>query len=757
MSIVLALAAPSLASDALPTPASPVEYCDGAPAATAPQGSETVAATAAKADAQMAAEGGADAALRLLLAQPVDWAVASAADRAHYCLAAGRAMRLATAGSQVRSQQFLGEALTLAAGAGNDPLAAQAAWQLALALAGGRPPAMTTRRRSAEGSEQPFTLADVPGCGLVRDELARADVPRALVDAAFACAVERARMAGDRQLAARAGLRLARLRAGGDNALEPALSALAGLGETRSGADELALARELILLALDLGGRNDPRLVAAAARWQTTIAADPDQTAAATAIAGRMATGERQAALLRRAVFLESQKAAPLDLPRYLLMLADAVPAEAPVQIAAAYRALERVRPLQPAVDPLTEESLFDTRTRPIFERAIGSTLTGASDDAATIDQVQHIAEAYRSAELQNVLGSECVPPRSPVSPAELMPGEVLLYPLILDDRIELIYATGDDRGGKVRRYHRMAPNYAVNRATIARLSQQMTASLSGVTDDWRMPARALYDVLIAPIQSLLKEDGTLIVVPDGPLRRVSLAALIAPDGRPLIERTRLAVVPALSFAEPGRADARPLIVAASLEKEIDLPVGRFARLDGTAAEAAIAATSHRTLLADFTRAQLAAALARQPASVLHLATHAAFNGRSERSFIVANGETIALPELRAMLSANQLRGEALDLLVLSACETAVGDDDQAMGLASAAVEAGARSALASLWEVSDRGTLALMTGFYEHYRTGAGHAAALRAAQLALLRSTDPDLADPGVWSAFTLVGSWR
>lgn len=695
--------------------------------------------------------GGADDALALLLSSTPAWGSADSSAQARYCLAAGRAMRLASRGSQQRSQQFLAKALALAAHAGDDQLAADAAWQLALALAGGRAPAARGKRSVASGER--IELDSVAGCSLSDATLALSEIRRNVIEDAFACAVQRATIAGDADLHARAALRLARLRGSGPDALEPVLAALTDPGQ---GDHSLDLARELIFLALDLGGEGDPRLATAASRWQAMVAGDPARVAEAAAMAGRL-RGSEGTAQLRQAVFLESQKAAPLDLPRYMLMLAGADPQHADQHIAGAYDALERVRPLQPAVDPLTEESVFHVRMRPVFERAIGATLKAAVQDAAGINRAQIIAEAYRSAELQDVLGSECVPARSPVQPADLLPGEVLLYPLLLDDRIELIYATGDDQAGGARRFRRMPANHAVNRATIAQLSQQMTASLSGTSDDWEGASRALYDALIAPVADLLGEDGTLIVVPDGPLRRVSLAALTAPDGRYLVQQTGLAVVPALSFAEPGREARQPVIVAASLEREIDLPIGRFGRLSGTATEAELAAGLRGVLLRDFTREDLADALVSHPASVLHLATHAAFNGRSERSFVVANGETIALPELREMLAANRLRGEVLDLLVLSACETAVGDDDQAMGLASAAVEAGAESALASLWEVSDSGTLALMDAFYDVYHEGAGRSEALRNAQLALIASDDPALADPGVWSAFTLVGSWR
>jgi len=190
----------------------------------------------------------------------------------------------------------------------------------------------------------------------------------------------------------------------------------------------------------------------------------------------------------------------------------------------------------------------------------------------------------------------------------------------------------------------------------------------------------------------------------------------------------------------------------------MNLPVGFFSELAGTGEEARIAvqyATSGQAL-PDFTKADLAAALDGRRIDVLHLATHAAFNGRSDRAFIVANGEVIRLAELREMIESSRTRGDILDLIILSACETAVGDDEGSMGLAGAAVQAGARSVIGSLWQVSDTGTAELMSQFYRRYSAGESRSQALRDAQLALIAGGG-DNADPGIWAAFTLLGAWR
>lgn len=199
-------------------------------------------------------------------------------------------------------------------------------------------------------------------------------------------------------------------------------------------------------------------------------------------------------------------------------------------------------------------------------------------------------------------------------------------------------------------------------------------------------------------------------------------------------------------------------IVAASLQKELTLPAGFFPRLEGTAQEARIAADSSSggQFIADFKKADLITALSSRQVDVLHLATHASFNGRSDRAFVVANGETIPLSELRDLIAQNRARGDQLALLVLSACETAVGDDEASMGLAGAAVQAGALSAIASLWQVNDAGTAELMKQFYSGYSAGHSRSRSLRDAQLALIAGGGAN-ADANIWAAFALLGAWR
>lgn len=696
--------------------------------------------------------------------------------RARYCAAAGELMRVDPGGNQLEARQFLIAAVNLARQAGDADVEARAAYRLGLALlAGDSVVAVRTR-----GTQQPALAPDTGNgatpsaddpCQIIEAPVVRGSAA-ILARAALGCAAVRALEAGNADRAALARLRLARLllaeidttpfRAA---ALREAAGLAAQLGLEATQRITLPTRRAMFTgrLAEALAAANPANLaiVSAIASMRADAAGDVGILAFAAALEGRvaLARGDRQtaAAALQRAVFLEGQRSQPLWLPGWLLLLAEARPDRRPALVQQAYRALEAVRPILPLNDALTEESTFALQMRPVFEAAVAGQLAEAGSDQARITGVQRIVETYREAELQSAFGANCVPARDPVDPATLRPGEVLLYPILLDDRVELLFAAGGRDGAA--RFSRLATGAPMTRKAVTQLVGEMTSSLIGGGDDrWKDAAHALYDLLIKPIEGRLQPGGTLVIVPDGPLRALPFAALIDGNDRYLIERTQLALAPALAYSQPGRdRSGRALkVVAVALQRDVDLPAGRFAKLEGTRDEALAAAGPRGTVIDDFREADLRRALARGHVDVLHLATHAAFNGRSDRSFIVANGEAIPLVDLRGLIGEGRLRGDDLDLLVLSACETAVGDDLASMGLAGAAVQSGADSAIASLWSVNDIGTVALMKGFYDRYRSGDGKAAALRQGQLALIKRGG-DLSHPSIWAAFTLLGGWR
>lgn len=178
-----------------------------------------------------------------------------------------------------------------------------------------------------------------------------------------------------------------------------------------------------------------------------------------------------------------------------------------------------------------------------------------------------------------------------------------------------------------------------------------------------------------------------------------------------------------------------------------------------------------------FTLANLQQGIKAQPPNIVHLATHAVFkSGKPANSYIQLWDSKLALDAIRQV----NWGSPALELLVLSACRTAIGDDQAELGFAGVALKSKVKTVMASLWNVSDEGTLALMSEFYRQLGTTSTKAEALRQAQLRLLRgdtriegkklilsrgsvalppelknATDNNLSAPYYWAAFTLISS--
>ncbi|NJR64375.1 MAG: CHAT domain-containing protein [Leptolyngbyaceae cyanobacterium CRU_2_3] len=141
---------------------------------------------------------------------------------------------------------------------------------------------------------------------------------------------------------------------------------------------------------------------------------------------------------------------------------------------------------------------------------------------------------------------------------------------------------------------------------------------------------------------------------------------------------------------------------------------------------------------------------------MVHLATHGQFSSNAAETFLLTWDGRINVNQLSQLLRSRDPKNPPIELLVLSACQTAAGDDRAALGLAGIAIRSGARSTLASLWKVNDESTTAFMAQFYrELIQPGISKTAALRNAQIALLH--DSQYQQPFFWAPFVLVGNWQ
>ena len=142
--------------------------------------------------------------------------------------------------------------------------------------------------------------------------------------------------------------------------------------------------------------------------------------------------------------------------------------------------------------------------------------------------------------------------------------------------------------------------------------------------------------------------------------------------------------------------------------------------------------------------------------SVVHIASHGVFGDSADDTFIMTFDELLTLDGLQALLRDPRLRGAPIELITLSACQTAEGDDRAPLGMSGTALKARARSALGTLWPVSDDAAHRVMSGFYKRLAEGGrSRVQALREAQLELLAL--PNRQHPFYWAPFILIGDWQ
>jgi CHAT domain-containing protein len=310
-----------------------------------------------------------------------------------------------------------------------------------------------------------------------------------------------------------------------------------------------------------------------------------------------------------------------------------------------------------------------------------------------------------------------------------------LLYPLILDDRLELVLVT---TSGLVRR------TVPLDRVELNRVIAAFRSDLTDRYSDPRPNAQQLYDWLIAPLVADLEEAGaeTILYAADGQLRYIPLAALY--DGEQwLTDRFTINHITAASLTDFSQAEAAPLSILAGAFPAQDLVIDvageerwfnglPFAQQEVENLQANLPGTV-AFFSAGFNRQAIEPRLGDH--SVIHLATHGTFrSGHPNDSFILlGDGDRITLFDL------DQWDLPNASLVVLSACETAVsgpelGTGEEILGFGYQIQRTGARAAIASLWVVSDGGTQALMDAFYLAVQAGYPKAEALRRAQRALI-----------------------
>jgi CHAT domain-containing protein len=438
-----------------------------------------------------------------------------------------------------------------------------------------------------------------------------------------------------------------------------------------------------------------------------------------------------------------------------------------------AYNTLENIRS-----DLLTTEKDvqldFRDSIEPIYRQLAQLKLQLAdSQSLSSIQQKQELKEVLkiidhlRLAELQNHLGNDCfLRIDAPVSqPISAFPQTAIINSLMFQEKTAIIIILPDQS----IKIHWIKQNKANIIENIAQFRQSILDGFLTLGDYDTSLSETLYSQIIRPFETDLQEYDVknLVFIQDSPFRPIPMAALH--DGKQfLIEKYAVSTTPSLSLTflqKRTLSDNKTLILGVTEESQIDGQI--FPSLDNIPLEIATISQqfpNHQLLVnQQFNPQTLTQTLDNADYSIIHIATHAQFGTIPDDTFLVAgNNDKIALKSLENTLRLLESGSNSVELLTLTACETAEGDERSALGLAGVAIQAGVQSAIASLWPVSDQSTLQLILAFYDNLiNSGVNKAEALREAQIQLIQAqSNPDInnqySHPVYWSSFILIGNW-
>jgi CHAT domain-containing protein len=418
----------------------------------------------------------------------------------------------------------------------------------------------------------------------------------------------------------------------------------------------------------------------------------------------------------------------------------------------------------------------FRQQVAPVYQEYLRLLLAQSNPD---LEQVIRVNERFQVAELENYLkcNLEGLVPISGIPSAISIPS--VIFVMEVGDQIELVIRTPD---GKLHQPD-AAPSARLVRANMQGmllnlleqkvprkappgLRQEFLNELLNKQKDLELLpyAQKLYDQLIKPFRQYLSESGTLLFVLDSTFQGLPMGLLH--DGQQyLIERYSIAITLGGRLLPPRNLDSRDMkALLAGLSKaspSFRLPDAppNLAPLPAVASEFVdLKGTLNSSVMLDqdFTLERFQTALEKNY-PIVHLSTHGQFSSTPDRTVLLAWDQIITMQEFRQLLRQRSNRSN-IELLFLSACESARGDRRSALGLAGISAQVGARSTVATLWQVRAGSAKLLASEFYKELKAGIkqgrSKAEVLRQAQLAL--KNNPDYSDPKDWGAWVLVGSW-
>ena len=428
----------------------------------------------------------------------------------------------------------------------------------------------------------------------------------------------------------------------------------------------------------------------------------------------------------------------------------------------------ESIAAYQGAIDtlqPIRQALIFGSTIGDSFRERVGPVYLGLADlllkkstdsqDGTNkhklLSKVRTIMESFKSAELEDYFQDDCVADLSAKTAgiSQLEENTIAIYPIILDDRLEILVSlpTG---------IKQISVN--VDSITLKREVNQFRQRLEKrTTRQYLRHSKQIYDWLIRPIENELSryDINTLVFIPDGIFRTIPLAALH--DGKEfLIKNYAIATTPSLALTDPSKMKRDNVLVMAN---GITEAVQNFPSLPYVKNELRdISAYHSSTILKNkqFNFANMKNTYQQKPYNIIHIASHGKIDRDIRKSFLLTYNKKLTLDNLESFISQSKFRDTPIELLTLSACQTAAGDDRAALGLAGVAVKSGAKSAMATLWFVNDEASSKLVSNFYQELtNVSLTKAKALQQAQIALIDGNQ--YKHPSYWAPFLLIGNWQ
>jgi CHAT domain-containing protein len=416
------------------------------------------------------------------------------------------------------------------------------------------------------------------------------------------------------------------------------------------------------------------------------------------------------------------------------------------------------------ALNPYIQFSFRDN-VEPVYRQLVDLLLRPETPQSSIsqnkLAKARDVIEALQLTELENFFREACLLPKPRQIDEVVDKTDItaaVIYPIILKDRLEIILKLPTQN--ELRHY-----TTRKSQTEVEKNLEQLQQSLREIDQINKVNelSSQLYSWLIQPTEAELEKHKikTLVFVLDGSLRNIPMSVLYNQQQKKyLLEKYAISIAPGMQLIDPKplqRSKIHALIAGVSEQRNIE---GKnFSPLENIKVELKQIRTqipnSIELLNQYFTKNNLQSQMKSTTFSVVHIATHGEFSSNSEKTFILTWERLLKVKDFDTLLRlGNQREPEnVIELLVLSACQTATGDKRAALGLAGVAVRAGARSTLATLWSIDDESTAELMAKFYHELENATvTKAEALRRAQLVVLTSYE----NPYFWAPYVLVGNW-